>query len=134
MIKVYSPSLPPKEASVKIINKSQNKSLAQKACIADTAVSRLIGLLNRSGLNSDEALIITQCRSIHMFFMRFAIDVIFVNKHDIVVGLVKNIRPFRMSPYFFRASYAIELPPGTIDATQTQLGDVIVTEGEDTAA
>ena len=95
-------------------------------------MSRLAGLLNRSGLGQEEALVITRCRGIHMFFMRFAIDVVFVDNRHIVIGLVKRIRPFRMSPYFFRASYAIELPEGTIDNTQTQLGDMIIIEGKDT--
>ena len=93
--------------------------------MADTAVSRLVGLLNRPSLAAGEGLVITQCRSIHMFFMRFSIDVIFVDRKDRVVGLVKNIAPFRLSPYFWNASYVIELPPGTIAASQTALGDEV---------
>jgi hypothetical protein len=60
-----------------------------------------------------------------MFFMRFAIDVIFVDKKNSVVGLVKHIKPFRLSPLFFRASYAIETPVGVIVQTKTALGDKI---------
>ncbi|MCK5580871.1 MAG: DUF192 domain-containing protein [Candidatus Omnitrophica bacterium] len=96
--------------------------------MADTAVSRLVGLLNRKHLPQEEALVITDCRSIHMFFMRFAIDVIFADKNKKVVGLVKNIKPFFMSPYFFRAYYAIEASSGVIELSKTQLGDSIVFE------
>ena len=110
---------------MKIVNQSNNNILAQNAQLADTVISRLVGLLNRARLNSGEGLVITQCRSIHMFFMRFAIDVVFVDKNNAVIGLVKNIKPFMMSPYFFRSSYVIELPPGTIDASQTRLGDIV---------
>ncbi len=61
--------------------------------------------------------------SIHMFFMRFAIDVIFVDGQNRVIGLVERIKPFRMSPYFFRAKWAIELSAGTIEKTGVRQGD-----------
>jgi hypothetical protein len=85
----------------------------------------MIGLLNRKVLLPDEALIITRCQSIHMFFMRFAIDAVFVDKKDFVVGIVKNIKPFRLSPIFFNSSYVIEVPEGTIVQTGTSVGDKI---------
>ena len=113
---------------MKIINKTRDTIISTDTEIADTAISRLVGLLNRSSLPKKSALIITECRSIHMFFMKFAIDVIFVNKKDQVVGLVKRIKPFRLSPYFLRASYVIEIPPGTIEETNTSVGDLLVLE------
>ena len=99
--------------------------LAESAALADTAFSRLKGLLGRRGIAAHEAMIITHCRSIHMFFMKFAIDAVFVNKRGVVVGLVENIKPFRMSPYFFSSSYVIELPVGKIRETRTRAGDEI---------
>ena len=108
---------------MKIFNRSKGTIVAEKAEIADTVLSRLIGLLNRSSLHSDEALVITQCRSIHMFFMRFPIDVIFIDKNKVIIGLVKRILPFCMSPYFWRASSAIEVAAGTIEQTKVGKGD-----------
>jgi len=93
--------------------------------MADTALSRMVGLLNQKTIGEDEALVITQCRSIHMFFMRFAIDVIFLDRQKRVVGLVKGIRPFRISPYFFKAFYAVEGAPGMIAGSGTQVGDIL---------
>ena len=58
-----------------------------------------------------------------MLFMRFTIDVLFVNKENKVVGVVERIKPFRLSPIFFKASFAIELPEGTIANARTQCGD-----------
>ena len=113
---------------MRILNQTQNSLIAEKGLLADTALSRLVGLLNRSSLSADEALIITHCRSIHMFFMRFAIDVIFADKKKRVVGLVKNIQPFQMSSYFFRAHYAIEACPGMIERSKTALGDELFWE------
>lgn len=110
---------------MKIINKSRDTVIARHAKIADTVIARLQGLLGRDIFTPGEALLITRCRSIHTVFMRFSIDVIFVDKTDRVVGLARGIRPFRVSPYFFRAGYAIELPEGVVEKTGTALGDQV---------
>ena len=113
---------------IRIFNKTKNTIISPNAQIADTPFSRLKGLLGRDGLAAGEALVITQCRSIHMFFMRFAIDVVFVDKNNRVVGTVKRIQPFGLSPYFWRATKALELPEGTIEGTRTMPGDEVVVE------
>lgn len=108
---------------MKIFNTTRKTFIAENAKIADTFLSRMIGLLNRTSLNDQEALIITQCQSIHMVFMKFPIDVIFINRSNQVVGLVRRIKPFTFSSLFLKASAAIELPIKTIEKSQTQLGD-----------
>ena len=113
---------------MQIVNQTQNTLLAQKAFVADSLVLRFIGLLRHDFLPEGEGLIITQCKSIHMFFMKFAIDVIFVDRKKNVVGLLRAIQPFRLSPYYWRSEYAIELPVGQIDRTKTRLGDKILWE------
>ena len=110
---------------MRIINKTRNRLIAENGRFADTVISRLVGLLNQSSISPGEALVITECRSIHMLFMRFSIDVIFVDRKNKVVGVVHQIQPFRMSPYFFRANKAIEISPGIINKTQTIVGDEI---------
>lgn len=106
-----------------IENSSRNTRIAKHVDVADSSFKRMKGLLGKDTLESNSALLITACNSIHMFFMKFAIDVIFIDKTHKVVGLSENIRPFMLSPIFWRASCAIELPVGTIKATQTQVGD-----------
>lgn len=108
-----------------ILNTTKNTVIAQKGTVADTFLPRMTGLLNKKSLRVDEALIITKCQSIHMFFMRFSIDVIFVDKNNCVVGLVERIKPFRLSPIFPRSNYAIEVSEGTIVQTKTSIGDKI---------
>ena len=110
---------------MKIFNKTKNTVIASNAAIAKSSFARMKGLLGREGLSSNEALVILQCPCIHMFFMRFGIDVIFVDKYDKVVGLVEKIQPFQFSPFFYSASYAIEVSEGTIHSTQTAVGDEI---------
>lgn len=106
-----------------ITNLTRNTSLADIVHMANTPLKRLRGLLGRTSLARQEALIITPCQSIHMVFMKFAIDVIFVDRHNIAIGLVKNIKPYAFSPIFFKSVCAIELSAGTIEATNTQVGD-----------
>lgn len=110
---------------MKILNHTQNTTLAHNAQMADGFISRMVGLLNRRDLSQGEALVITRCQQIHMFFMRFAIDVVFVDPKNCVVGLVENIKPFAMSRMYWQADRAVELPSGTIAQTQTSLGDHI---------
>lgn len=85
----------------------------------------MVGLLDCASLPEGEALIITRCNSIHMFFMKFAIDAIFVSKDNVVVGLVTGIKPFHLSRIYFRSSYVVELPSNTIPKVGVSIGDHI---------
>ena len=113
---------------MKVLNQTKNTTLVADATLADSFFSRMKGLLGRNSLPENEGLIITHCNSIHMFFMRFAIDVVFIDGDDTVVGIVENIPPFRLSRIFWKAKCAIEVPVGTIEKTQTGVGDKILIE------
>lgn len=79
--------------------------------IADNPWIRLRGLLGRSGLDEDEGLLITPSNSIHMMFMRFAIDAVFLDREMVVVRLVEDLKPWRMATK--RGARAVlELPAG----------------------
>lgn len=102
--------------------------MADKAEAADSFYSRMKGLLGRSNFPAGEALIIGSCNCVHMFFMRFAIDVIFLDKNNRVVKALHSLKPFRITPVYFKAVLAIELPAGTLASTSTQEGDLISIE------
>ncbi len=108
-----------------VVNLTRKRTIATSVTIARNPWQRIKGLLGRKGLAQGEALIITHCQSIHMVFMKFPIDVIFCDARHKAVGLCLNIKPFCFSPIFFKASYAIELPAGSIASSQTQIGDQI---------
>ena len=110
---------------MQIINKTKGKILAEKAGLANTIFSRSKGLLGRKDFKQGEALIIVPCNSIHTFFMRFAIDVLFVDSENKVIKAISNMRPFRLSNLYFSARYTIELPTGTIKTTSTAPGDIL---------
>ena len=108
-----------------VLNITKNSQIADRAIKANGFLARMVGLLGRGELASEEALIIDHCQSIHMLFMRFPIDVIFVGRDNRVVGLSQNIKPFQLSKIFFKSSYAVECPVGVIATSKTTLGDEI---------
>jgi len=77
------------------------------------------------GLGTRDGLVIDPCNSIHMCFMRYPIDVIFVDAEDAVVGQVENIQPWRFTKIYWGARRAVELPSGRIAQTGTHVGDTL---------
>ena len=112
-------------SSYKIVNLSRDITLSDNAVIADTLSARIKGLLGRKKLGEGEALVIKPCNSVHNFFMRFSIDLLFVDRQDRIVKIVQAMPPFRLSSISLNASYVIELPAGIISSTQTKIGDRI---------
>ena len=83
--------------------------------IADRALPRMRGLLGRSGLADGEGMLLRPAGSIHTFFMRFPIDVVFVDRHDAVVKIVPGLRPWRLA-WARRAKSTLELRAGSCEA------------------
>ena len=101
--------------------------VCEQGVVADTAWSRSKGLLGRSGMGEQEGLWIQPTSSIHMWFMRFAIDVVWAADDGRVLKLVEGIGPWRMS--FCRgAKVALELPVGAIARSGVRVGDHLVIE------
>jgi len=114
---------------VVIRNETRGTTLAECAGVADTAWTRLVGLLSRSSLARGEGLLITPCSSIHMFFMRFPIDAVYLNRACRVVGLDAELRPWQVGRFYRGTRHVIELPVGTIAASGTEVGDSVAVEG-----
>ena len=109
-----------------IRNLTKNIALADKITVANTPLKRMKGLLGRASFAPGEALIIAPCQSVHMLFMKFPIDVIFLDRDKRAVGLCPELKPFQCSPIFWKSACAIELPAGIIKRTNTQMGDVLI--------
>ncbi|MCU0491917.1 MAG: DUF192 domain-containing protein [Chloroflexaceae bacterium] len=82
--------------------------------------------MGRTGLAADTGLIIYPEWSVHTFFMRFPIDVLFLDKQDRVMGLRAAMPPNRPYAGAWGARYVIELPAGVLAATGTQSGDQLI--------
>lgn len=96
-------------------------TLAGHLEIASFYFERLTGLLGRESLSEGCGMLIRHCSSIHTMFMRFAIDVLYINAGFLVVKTVESLKPWRLS-YCLRACAVIELPVGSIQKHQIKTG------------
>ena len=110
---------------MKVLNTTKGTLLADKAIFAEILWKRLVGLLGRKGLCRGEALVIRPCSGIHTFFMRFPIDVIFLDRDSRVRKVIRGMQPFRLSSLVLGAREAVELPSGVVASTRTEAGDLI---------
>lgn len=85
--------------------------------------SRFCGLMLRASLPEGHGLVLRPCTSIHMFFMRFAIDAVFVDGDGAVVGLRAGLRPWIGFAACRKAKSCIELPSGTIARSGLRVGE-----------
>ncbi len=106
-------------------NVTRDRTLIEQGEVADTVWTRLKGLIGHRPLEAGEGLMIKPCSSVHMFFMRFPIDVVYVSEAGEVVELAPNLQPWRIGPIVRKAKFVLELPAGTIAETGTQVGDVV---------
>jgi uncharacterized membrane protein (UPF0127 family) len=98
-------------------------SLASALETASTRWQRVKGLLGRSALSADGGLLIRPCRAVHTWFMRFSIDVVFVDRTLRVVRVVHRLAPFRTASGGRQAHAVIELPAGRAAASGLVEGD-----------
>jgi uncharacterized protein len=91
--------------------------------VADTSGARMRGLLGKSRLDPGEGLWITPCDSIHMFFMRFPIDAVFVDAQMQVVRVYEDLQPWRMARGGKFAHSVLELPAGSAAFHRIRVGD-----------
>lgn len=110
---------------MKAINGTKLTVLATKLKVADGFYSRLKGLIGSSFFTAGEGLWMAQCRAIHTIGMRFPIDVIFVDRDLIVRKTVKSLRPFCPIVGCLSAKSVLELPEGSIEKAQVEVGDRI---------
>ena len=99
----------------------------QRCEVADTPLSRMRGLLGRDGLDAGAGILIRPTNSVHMFFMRFAIDVVFVDGDMGVRKIVESLRPWRMAGCR-GAKAALELPAGAATSAGITVGERLVLE------
>ena len=111
--------------AIQIVNRTRDRTLADRGEMARSFWSRGLGLMGRDALPEGYALIIYPEWSIHTFFMRVPIDVLFVDHADRVIGMRQAMPPNRpfagVAPW--RGHYVVEMPAGVIRATGTALGD-----------
>ncbi len=94
---------------------------------ADSMYRRIVGLLGKNYLLPGHGLLITHCNQVHTFFMRFAIDVVFLDGRYCIVKVCRNIRPWRLSPLVWKSKAVLELRQGGADGLE--VGDQLQVRG-----
>lgn len=116
-------SEPADERRVHIRSGTSGSPLAT-ALVADTPQTRMVGLLGRASLAPGDGLVLEPCAMIHTCFMRFPIDVLFLDRGGKVVRAVDTLKPFRLA-WGWGARTTVELPAGTLKAAGIRAGEEV---------
>ena len=111
-------------------NQTRGTVLCDRLEIADTMAAQSRGLLGRDGLDAESGMLFEGSRVVpfmwmHMFFMRFPIDIVFLNKDSRVIAINHRLKPWRVSSLALGARRALELQAGTAARCNTEIGDQI---------
>jgi uncharacterized membrane protein (UPF0127 family) len=109
----------------RLINLRTNETILDDLRIADNFVSRFRGLMGIKSLPNNSGLWITPCNSVHCFFMRIPIDVVFLNKENQVVHISKNMKPWSISPIIRKAKSVVEVNADSLSKV-LEIGDQLV--------
>lgn len=117
------PSSPPPR--LRATNRRNGQIVASEVAVAETLGARTRGLIGKPRLSPSQGLLIRRCRQIHTFFMRYSIDVAFLDGEGRVVRALHALKPWRATAYHPRAVDVLELPEGTLAETDTRKDDLI---------
>ena len=104
-------------------NKTRGRLLGERIKLADTFLNRLRGVAGTRRMARGGGLLLSPCRAVHTLGCTQALDVVFIDRRGSVVAMYPNLRPMRVTRWVGEAEYALELPPGTISSTGTQVRD-----------
>lgn len=107
----------------RLLNRTRGTVVAERVARASSFFERLRGLLGRPALAEGSALAIAPCNSVHTLFLRFPIDVVFLDRSGTAVRALPGLRPFRATRPHLAAAQVVELPAGTLARTGTVAGD-----------
>jgi len=113
-----------RDTFLQVSNLTRNTVLASCMEVADSGAKRSKGLLGRESLHPGEGLWIIPCEAVHTFWMRFPIDLVYLDRKKRIRKLRGEVRPWRLSACL-SAHSVLELPSGTIQETRTELGDTL---------
>ena len=111
-------------------NAARNTTLGEAIAVAATAAQRVRGLLGKECLEDGHGLLFKNCASLHTFFMTFPIDIIYADRKGKVLKVAPRVKPFKLIAAPMRAFYAIELPEGAIERSNTLAGDMLILDEE----
>jgi uncharacterized membrane protein (UPF0127 family) len=115
-------------------NATRGTVLADRVAVADSHLRRMRGLLGTRTLPKGHALLLRPCRQVHSFFMRYALDLVFIDRHGRVLLTRADFAQNRISPLVRAADAVLELSAGALAETPTEPGDLLCIEPRADAA
>lgn len=112
-----------------LVNDRTRQIVASQLELAVTRKTRKQGLLGRTSLDEDAAMLISPCMAVHTVGMGFPIDVAFVNRQGEAVHLVHRLQPWRIAGSV-RAHAVVEMAAGRIEACGIEIGDKLLVSSE----
>lgn len=112
----------PQATKARIINRTRETLVATACEVASDSRARRKGLLGRDFLPSGSGLLITPCEGVHTIGMRFAIDILYLDRQHRVAKVRSSVKPWRLS-LCLRAHSVLELPSGIAEQSGTKAGD-----------
>ncbi len=112
-------------------NQTKGTMLCERLEVASGLAEQSRGLLGRDSLEPGRGLMFESSPLIpfmwmHMFFMRFAIDIVFLDKAGKVIRINRELKPWRVSSVVFGARTALEIESGASAASGTEEGDIVI--------
>lgn len=108
---------------MRVYNEDREVELVSRGERALTFWTRGRGLMGRTSFEPGEGLLIEPCNSIHCFFMRIPIDVLYLDDENRVLDVDVQMRPWRVGKPRWTAAKVLELPAGTVQRSATRVGD-----------
>ncbi len=116
-----------RELTVRVRNETRNTVLGDRIHVASSSAARRTGLLKHRGLEQGQGMWIVPSQSVHTFFMKFAIDLVYLDRRKRVRKVRHAVPAWRISGCL-TAHSVLELPAGTAMATRTEPGDQLAVE------
>jgi len=110
--------------TVRAVNSTRGTVVGESIRIADSPLTGIVGLLGERDLPPGDGLLIIPCQGVHTLGMLFPIDIVVLDDEWNVIEVRRDLRPFRITPLFWRAAAVLELPSRTVDSSRTRVGDL----------
>lgn len=110
---------------MKAVKKEDGTVVSENVIVADTFLKRLRGLMFTKELERNSSLLIKPCNSIHMFFMNYSIDVLYLDRNENIVFIEEDLKPGKIGKHVKKASSVLELPSGKAKETGIKEGDTL---------
>jgi uncharacterized membrane protein (UPF0127 family) len=111
------------KTTLRVVNRTKGTVIGDAIRVADSELTRIVGLLGERRLLPGDGLLIVPSQGVHTVGMLFPIDVVVLDGEWNVVAVRRELRPCRMTRFFWKAAAVLELPAGIIDSTGTLVGD-----------